>query len=129
MITTGVVTDRREAVIRLRVRGPAGQDQEIEAIIDTGFDGWLSLPSSIVAQLALTWRQRGRALLADGSESVFDIYEATVDWDGELRRIPVDEAETVPLIGMSLLEGYELSIQVQRGGNVIVRALSQARSG
>jgi clan AA aspartic protease len=126
---TGVVTDRLEAVIRLRVRGPAGQDQEIEAIIDTGFDGWLSLPSSIVAQLALTWRQRGRALLADGSESVFDIYEATVDWDGELRRIPVDEAETVPLIGMSLLEGYELSIQIQRGGNVIVRALSQARSG
>ena len=125
---TGVVTDRREAVVRLRVRGPAGQGQEIEAIIDTEFDGWLSLPSSIVAQLALTWRQRGRALLADGSESVFDIYEATVDWDGELRRIPVDEAETVPLIGMSLLEGYELSIQVQHGGNVIVRALSQARS-
>ena len=77
----------------------------------------------------MTWRQRGRALLADGSESVFDIYEATVDWDGELRRIPVDEAETVPLIGMSLLEGYELSIQIQRGGTVIVRALSQARSG
>ena len=67
--------------------------------------------------------------LADGSESVFDIYEATVDWGGELWRIPVDEAETGPLIGMSLLEGYELSIQIQRGGNVIVRALSQARSG
>ena len=40
---TGVVTDRLEAVIRLRVRGPAGQDQEIEAIIDTGFaDGLVS---------------------------------------------------------------------------------------
>lgn len=59
---TGIVTDRREAVIRLKVRGPTGQDQEIEAIIDTGFDGWLSLPSSIIAQLGLTWRQRGRAL-------------------------------------------------------------------
>jgi clan AA aspartic protease len=126
---TGVVTDRREAVIPLRVRGPAGQDQDIEAIIDTGFDGWLSLPSSIITQLGLMWRQRGRALLADGSESVFDIYEATVDWDGEFRRIPVDEAETVPLIGMSLLEGYELSVHVQPGGNVTVRALSQPRSG
>ncbi len=123
---TGVVTERREAVIRLTVRGPARQDQEIDAIIDTGFDGWLSLPSSIVAQLGLMWRQRGRALLADGSESIFDIYEATVDWDGTARRIPVDEAETVPLVGMSLLEGYELVVQVQRGGNVILRALSQA---
>lgn len=125
----GVVTDRREAVIRLRVRGPAGQDQEIEAVIDTGFDGWLSLPSSIIAQLGLRWRQRGRALLADGSESVFDIYEATVDWDGEFRRIPVDQAETIPLVGMSLLEGYELSVQIQRGGNVTVRALSPSKNG
>lgn len=125
---TGIVTDRREAVIRLKVRGPTEQDQEIEAVIDTGFDGWLSLPSSIIAQLGLTWRQRGRALLADGSESVFEIYEATVDWDGEPRRIPVDEAETFPLVGMSLVEGYELTVQVQRGGNVTLRPL-QARSG
>jgi clan AA aspartic protease len=125
---TGVVTDRLEAVLHLRLRGPAGQEQEIEAIIDTGFDGWLSLPSSLVARLGLVWRRRGRALLADGSESVFDIYEATVDWDGEARRIPVDEAETVPLVGMSLLEGYELTVPVQRGGNVTLRALSQERS-
>ncbi len=126
---TGVVTHRREAVIRLRVRGPAGQDQEIEAIIDTGFDGWLSLPSSIVGQLGLVWRQRGRALLADGSECVFDIYEATVDWDGQMRRIPVDAAETFPLIGMSLLEGYELSVEVQPGGTVTLRPLSPEGSG
>jgi clan AA aspartic protease len=126
---TGFVTDRREAVIRLRVHGPAGQDQEIEAIIDTGFDGWLSLPPSVIAQLGLTWRQRGRALLADGRESVFDIYEATVDWDGNARRVPVDAAETFPLVGMSLLEGYELIVQVQRGGNVALSALSQARTG
>ena len=126
---TGVVTDDRQAIIQLTVRGPAGQEQEIEAIIDTGFDGSLSLPSAIVVQLGLPWRQRGRALLADGSESVFDIYEATVDWDGEARRIAVDEAETVPLIGMSLLEGYEFTVQVQRGGSVIIRALSQAKSG
>ena len=51
---SGVVTDRREAVVRLRMHGPAGQDQEIEAVIDTGFDGWLSLPSSIIARLGLT---------------------------------------------------------------------------
>lgn len=122
---TGIVTNDRQAIIRLTVRGPAGQEQEIEAIIDTGFDGWLSLPSSVVGVLGLVWRQRGRALLADGGESVFDIYEATVDWDGQARRIPVDEAETTPLIGMSLLEGYELAVQVQPGGKVTIRGLSQ----
>lgn len=126
---SGVVTDDRQAVIHLTVRGPAGQEQKVVAIIDTGFDGSLSLPSALVVQLGLPWRRRGRALLADGSESVFDIYEAIVDWDGEARRVAVDEAETVPLIGMSLLEGYELTVQVQRGGNVTVRALSESKGG
>ena len=126
---TGVVTDDRQAIIHLTVRSPAGQEQEIDAIIDTGFDGWLSLPSPIIVSLGLVWRQRGRALLADGSEGVFDMYEAFVDWDGKARRVPVDEAETVPLVGMSLLEGYELTIQVRPSGNVTARALSQAKSG
>ena len=125
---SGVVTDDRQAVIHLIVRGPAGQEQEIEAIIDTGFDGCLSLPPSVIVLLGLSWRERGRALLADGSESIFDIYEGTALWDGQFRRIPVHEAETIPLVGMSLLEGYELVVQVQRGGNVTVRALSQPRS-
>ena len=35
----GIVTIAREAVINLTVRGPNGQEQEIEAVIDTGFDG------------------------------------------------------------------------------------------
>ena len=54
---TGVVTNDRQAVIHLTARGPAGQEQEIEAIIDTGFDGWLSLPSSLVAGLGLVWHR------------------------------------------------------------------------
>jgi predicted aspartyl protease len=56
---TGVVTDDRQALIRLIVRGPAGNEQEVEAMIDTGFDGWLSLPSSIIFPLDLEWRRRG----------------------------------------------------------------------
>jgi predicted aspartyl protease len=81
---TGVVTADHQAIIRLSVRGPTGQEQGIDAIIDTGFDGWLSLPSSLIVLLSLVWRQRGRALLADGRESVFDIYEGTVIWDAKI---------------------------------------------
>ena len=39
----GVVTADHEAIIRLAVRGPTGLEQEIEAVVDTGFDGWLKL--------------------------------------------------------------------------------------
>jgi clan AA aspartic protease len=85
-----------------------------------GFDGWLSLPPEVIAQLGLPWRRRGRALLADGSESIFDMYEATVLWNGASRRIAVDEASTVPLVGMALLEGCELNVQVRTSGRVTI---------
>ena len=81
---TGRVNKHYEAIVRLVVRGPQGQAEEIEAIIDTGFSGWLSLPTATIAQLGLPFRRRGRAFLADGSESIFDIYEGTVVWNGQM---------------------------------------------
>lgn len=120
---TGFVTADREAIIRLTVRGPAGQHQQVEAVIDTGFDGWLSLPTTLIVTLGLPWRRRGRAFLADGSESLFDIFEGTVMWDKRRRRIPVDKADTAPLVGMALLNGYELNIRVRARGKVTITPL------
>jgi clan AA aspartic protease len=124
---TGVVTADREAVIGLVVRGPAGQEQQIKAVVDTGFDGWCSLPPVLIALLRLPWRRRGRALLADGSESVFDIHEGTVVWEGRPRRIVVDAADTAPLLGMALLDGHELKVQVRNGGRVTIKVLPRRK--
>jgi predicted aspartyl protease len=84
---TGVVTADREPVIRLIVRGPDGEE-EIEAVVDTGFNGHLTIPPNLIKALDLQWRRRGRALLADGTESLFDIYEANVLWDRQPRASP-----------------------------------------
>ena len=119
---TGMVNAYLEALVRLTVRGPDGQEQEIEAIIDTGFSGSLSLPPTVIEALSLPWRRRGRALLADGSESIFDIYETTLIWDGVARRITVDAADTDPLLGMTLLYNYDLTVEVVEGGRVIIQA-------
>jgi len=89
--------------------------------VDTGFDGWLSLPSALISRLQLAWDRRGRAVLADGSESIFDIYKAKVIWDDRFLDIPVDEADSDPLLGMSLMEGYELTVQVTDGGTVTLK--------
>lgn len=116
---TGSVNAYREAVIRLTVRGSQAQE-EIEAIVDTGFSGFLTLPSPLIAALDLPFRRRGRAILADGSETLFDIHEATVIGDGQARSIFVDAAETIPLVGMALLEGHELTIRVADEGGVFI---------
>lgn len=58
--------------------------------------------------------------LADGSEQECDVYAATVIWDGQPRRVPVDAAETDPLVGMPLLNGSDLYMQVRAGGRVAI---------
>lgn len=118
----GVVNSVREAVIRLAVLGSKGQI-EIEAVVDTGFDGFISLSRAVISELGFRFHRRGRAVLADGSEIIFDVYEATVIWDGEPRRVEVDEADTDPLVGMGLLEGYELTVEVVTGGAVAIELL------
>ena len=120
---TGVVTAFREAIIRLQVQGELGEERQIEAVIDTGFTGMLTLPSSLIKELGLFWQRRGRALLADGSETVFDIYEATVIWDGSPRRVAVDAVDSDPLVGMSLLRGYEMTMQIVEGGRVVIQSI------
>jgi clan AA aspartic protease len=120
---TGVVTDDREAVISLTIHGPSGQQDDVAAVIDTGFDGWLSLPTALIAKLGLLWRRRGSAILADGTVCEFDISEADVIWDGQPRRIPVDAVDMLPLVGMTLLENHELTMQIRPQGRVTLARL------
>ena len=121
---TGVVNPHREATIRLPVRSAGGQEQEIEVILDTGFSGSRTLPPSVITTLGLPFRSRGRAVLADGSETEFDIHAATIVWDAVPRNILVEAADTDPLVGMGLLYGHEIHIQAVDGGPVTIQRLT-----
>jgi clan AA aspartic protease len=123
LMITGRINNDREAIIQLTIFGPTGRQEHVDALIDTGFDGWLSLPPSSITFLDLSWRGRAGALLADGSNVVFDVYEALVQWHGRKRRVRVDKANTDPLVGMALLDGCELNLQVVQNGSVMIRPL------
>ncbi len=118
----GVVNSAYEAVVPLTLQGPEGQTREIEAVIDTGYNGFLTLPPALVAELGLAYRDRGRAILADGSESLFDTYDVTVLWDTHLRNTRASAADATPLVGMRLLDRHNLNIDVGNGGHVVIQA-------
>ena len=120
----GIVNGDFEPIIPLSIYSVTGQIYRQDVIVDTGFNGWLSLPPSIIAELGLIWKRRGRAILGDGSECIFNVYEAVVLWDGEILTIPIDEADSEPLIGMSLMEGYQLTVQAIEGGRVELNKLN-----
>jgi clan AA aspartic protease len=119
----GKVNSNREAIITLTVLGANQQSQEITAVVDTGYTGFLTLPSSIITTLGLTWYMQQECIIGDGSVSMFNLYEASAIWDGRVRTIEINESETSPLVGMSLLEGYELNIQVLVDGSVAIKIL------
>jgi clan AA aspartic protease len=118
----GLVNQNCEAILAVVVKNDA-KAQLVDALIDTGFSGFLTLPSSVIAELGLTWKGRDEATLGDGTACIFDVYIAEVIWDGQYHMIDINESEAVPLIGMSLLRGYDLRIQAIEGGSVKVEAL------
>jgi clan AA aspartic protease len=119
----GYVNKNYEAVISIVVKNGT-KLKSINAVIDTGFTGFLSLPSAIIAELDLPWSYRDRATLGDGSETLFDIYEASVIWDGQFREIEINSANTEPLLGMRMLRGYRLQVDTVEGGLVAIAELT-----
>ncbi|MFM7476756.1 MAG: clan AA aspartic protease [Microcystis aeruginosa] len=120
----GVVNLRREATLSLVVGNySSGQREFINTVIDTGFDGFLSLPSEIITRLGLPWTISNPATLGDGSEVLFDFYTATVIWDGQYREVDIAASETEPLLGMAMLYGYRLQVDNIEGGIVEIKAL------
>jgi clan AA aspartic protease len=124
---TGVVNAQLEATLRLTLRGPNGQVRRVNAVVDTGFDGSLTLPPALIAHLGLWWHRRGRAILADGGECVFDIYTGVVRWDRRKYAIPIHEADTTPLVGTALLAEYKLEAEFRPRGKVTVKRLGPPR--
>ena len=121
----GYVNENYEAVLTVVVKN-GNKLKSINAVIDTGFTGFLSLPIAIITELDLSWNYRDRGTLGDGSETLFDIYDAMVIWNGQYREIEVNRAETDPLIGMSLFRSYRLQINTIPGGLVTISTLFNA---
>jgi clan AA aspartic protease len=113
--------DLDEARISIIVIG--NKEIEIEAVVDTGYTSRMSLPPGIIGDLGLKWDSIERSTLADGSVCIYDVFLGEVIWFDERRLIKIDEADVSPLIGMTLLQGCELKMEVCQGGDVTIRKL------
>ncbi len=117
----GAVNDAYEPIVRFAVQGPLGQSREIEAVVDTGYNGYLMLTPELVSDLGLPFVTASRAFLADGRETIFDVYGVTVLWDGQNRYVDAYVSDATPLVGMRLLHGHNLNIEVMNGGAVAIK--------
>ena len=118
---TGVV-DCSQAIVQLTIVG--NQDLTYEFAVDTGFTDEMTLPPNQIAALGLTWSNFQIIVLADGSRSVIEQYEAVVKWNGSERLVLIGAMDSEPLIGMNLLHGHRLTIDIVHGGAVTIESLT-----
>ena len=116
----GHVTAQREAVVRLVILDMAQQPHDVDTVIDTGFNGFLTLPSARVQALQLPLAGNRRVTLGDGSTVVLDLYLATVLWDMQPREVLVLAAEGGSLMGMAMLYGHRVIVHVLDNGDVLI---------
>jgi clan AA aspartic protease len=120
---SGAVDANLQAIITLFVEDVTGQTHPVDAVIDTGFSGYLTLPLAQIASLGLLWLCKDQAVYADGSVKLIDVYTASIIWDTQSRLVRISESDTTPLVGMKLLEGNEVLIRVIVGGTVRIDAV------
>ncbi len=95
----------------------------VEFVVDTGFIGYLTLPSELISSLRLPFLRRITANLADDSSIHVSVHVATILWDGEIREVEVLATGRRPLLGALLMDGHELNIQYAEGGLVGLETL------
>ena len=119
----GTVFPNRQALLAVALLDPAGQFQPFEFVLDTGFDGDLSLPARTIQTLAIRRLLPSIAELADGSRTMVPTWSATALWDGERRTVSIMESEGEPLLGMGLLWGNHISLAAKDFGDLVIERM------
>ena len=109
----------------MRVRGLGGREEAVDAVLDTGFNGFLTLPPSLISDLALPFVGTTRATLRDGSTVPDDGGLINVQANRKERLVLTLASESGVLVGMSMLFGHRVTLDVRDGGLVRIEALPQ----
>lgn len=100
------------------VRGPAGREIRVTALIDTGFNAYISLPHRMVNDLGLTRIGTDDVILANADRDAAELFLGEVDWGFSRHNVPVHQIGDEPAVGTALLRAHNLSIEFVRDGAV-----------
>jgi clan AA aspartic protease len=121
-VILGHVIDRTPYV-KLSVSGQSSS-LKLEIVIDTGFNGELALPRNIIERLNVPSAGKITVRLADGSYRDDLQYIAMIEWCDEQREVEIISiCSGSPLMGIELLEGNLLTIEMADGGEVTIDPL------
>ena len=113
----GRVTEQDEASVPLILLDDHEQQSEIEALVDTGY---LAFYHDVVEELQLSQVGEEEVDLADSSTTVLALYKVTVLWHEGPRVMTAYAVAGRSLIGMKLLRGSLVTLEVIEDGTVVI---------
>ena len=112
-----------EAVAPVPVMNRNGQFQPCEFILDTGFDGFLALPAELIQRLGQEPAESVFVTFANGRQELWNAWHCRILWHDLPRDLVIFESRGETLLGMALLEGSQVNIQVRIDGAVVIEEL------
>ena len=120
MIRGRMAEDGEAAIVPIAIMDSDNRLWPVEAVIDTGFIGDLALPSSIIRRLGLTRSGSINFILANGEPARMNIYRGNILWHEQIRNVVIAQADDIPLIGIKLLSGNRITMDISPNGEVII---------
>ena len=109
-----------EATVRVGVQDAAHDLHYFQCVLDSGYNGDIALPSTVIRRLGLIPMGSRNSALANGDVVQLPIYRGIASWHGQLTVVEVLETRRESVIGMALLENSTVTIQAWDGGEVLI---------
>ena len=121
----GRVDTQRQAWVQLEVERSDGRFETIETVVDTGFNGHLSLPPEVIGRLNVKPDGQADVDLATGAQATLSAWLGNVLWHDTIRSVLIFESNGTPLLGMELMEDSQLTMQARINGHVLIERLDE----
>ena len=128
-MTGGWISGNRELVMPLRLLDANQHVHRVEANIDTGFNGHLTLPPDLLRLLDLVAAEPLDLRMANNATETFPTFRGSVSWRNQWRTVRIIESEGTPLIGTALLWGSLLTAEMIDNGAVTIGPLPDGATG
>lgn len=92
-------------------------------VLDTGFNGFLSLSPDLIRSLDLEFAAPAQVTPGDGTTVTLSVFLGVVSLSGREVQVEILESSAGALVAMALVRGLELRADVIPGGNVSTNVL------
>ncbi len=115
------VENRLNLFLNVVVFGSDGERHWVRPLLDTGFDGGLTLPGALIDALGLEYLQETPSRLANGRIEPIATYRVSLLWRHGIEQTEVYRTEGTPLLGLDLLRDLRIEFDTVHGGEILAK--------